>query len=121
MGDRAGGCCSASRCSASSGTAWLFDLGCRVLLPRIGAPKRWAAEACDAAVVILIMAWPTPRGAGTGPVEPAQPKAQKRAPMLDERLRTGRAVRELWAVGSGLRKVILADFDFGYNPVRRAI
>ena len=36
--------------------------------------------------------------------------------MLMSGCETGSAVRVLWAVGSGLRKVILADFDFGYSP-----
>jgi hypothetical protein len=93
----------------------LLDLACRVLLPRIGAPKRWAAEACVAALVILIMAWPTPHRAGVIASGSATQSAGACAD-AESGCETGIAVRVAWAVGSGLRKVILADFDFGYSP-----
>jgi hypothetical protein len=91
----------------------LIDLGCRILLPRIGAAKRRAAEAAVAAVVILLVAWPTAHRAGTIPSNGAtQGAAACPASACD----TGIAVRALWAVGSGLRVVIFADFNFGYSP-----
>jgi hypothetical protein len=75
----------------------LLDLvGC-VLLTRLGAPKRWAAEACvAAAVVILFVAWQTPHPSGT--------------------LQSGSAVSVLGPVGTALRNTILFGFNFGYDP-----
>jgi hypothetical protein len=76
-----------------------LDFACRILLPRISRPTLWAMEACVAALLVLILAWPAPQSAG------ATASGS-----------TTRGERVLWAVGSGLRRVILADFDFGYNP-----
>ena len=75
----------------------LLDLvGC-VLLTRFGAPKRWAAEACvAAAVVMLFVAWQTPHPSGT--------------------VQSGSAVSVLGPVGTALRNTILFGFNFGYDP-----
>jgi hypothetical protein len=77
----------------------LLDLACCILLPRIAAPKRWAAEACAAAaVVILFMAWPTPHPGGAATVQ------------------SSRALGVLGPIGSTLRSAILFSFNFGYDP-----
>jgi hypothetical protein len=78
----------------------LIDLGCQILLCRTGALRRRAAEACTAVVVILLIGWLTLYGPGSSPS--SNPAG---------------AIRAVWAVGSGLRMVALADFDFGHNPV----
>jgi hypothetical protein len=75
----------------------LLDLACSMLLPRIVAPKRWAAEACVVvAIVILFVAW--------------------RPQHIGEPLRPGSAISVLRPIGSTLRNVVLFGFDFGYNP-----
>jgi hypothetical protein len=85
----------------------LLDLACRILLPRIGAPKRWAAEACvAAAVVILLLAWRTPHPATQSAISCSGPGGGCTS-----------AVSALWPIGSTLRNVILFDFDFGYESV----
>jgi hypothetical protein len=77
----------------------LLDLACCILLPRIAAPKRWAAEACAAAVVvILFMAWPMPHSGGAPTVQ------------------SSRTVSVLGPIGSTLRSAILFGFDFAYDP-----
>ena len=66
----------------------LLDLGCSMLLPRIVAPKRWAAEACIViAIMILFLAW-RPQHAG-------------------EALRPGSVISVLGPIGSALRNVVL--------------
>ena len=78
----------------------LFDLACSILLPRVVAPKRWAAEACvAAAVVILFLGWHTP-----------QP-----TPQPTGATQSGSTVSVLRPIGSTLRNAILFGFDFGYD------
>jgi hypothetical protein len=75
----------------------LLDLACSMLLPRIVAPKRWAAEACIVvAIMILFVAW-RPQHAG-------------------EALRPGSVISVLGPIGSAVRNVVLFGFDFGYDP-----
>ena len=93
----------------------LFDLGCRILLSRIGAPKRWAVEACTAAIVILLVGGLTLRGSGPSSSSDAARSAQQSAELDGGGNLTG-PIRALWGVGAALRMVALADFDFGYNP-----
>jgi hypothetical protein len=76
--------------------ARLFDLACSILLPRVIAPRRWAAEAClAAAVVILFLGWRTPQPTGA--------------------TQSGSTTSVLWPIGSTLRNAILFGFDFGYD------
>jgi hypothetical protein len=75
----------------------LLDLACCVLLPRLGAPKRWAAEACvAAAVVLMFVTWRTPHPAGA--------------------VQSGSAVSVLGPIGTTLRNSIFFGFNFGYDP-----
>jgi hypothetical protein len=83
----------------------LLDLACRILLPRIAAPKRWAAEACVvAAVVILFVAWRVPHLTGQSAISCSGPGAGCTS-----------AVNVLQPIGSTLRNVILFGFEFGYD------
>jgi hypothetical protein len=74
----------------------LLDLGCRILLPRISGPKRWAVEVfVAAAIVTLFVAWRTP--------DPSEDN------------RSSDSVSMLGPVGATLRNAVLFDFDFGYD------
>ena len=76
--------------------ARLFDLACSILLPHVVASKRWAAEAClAAAVVILFLGWRSPQPTGA--------------------TQSGSTTSVLWPIGSTLRNAILFGFDFGYD------
>ena len=76
----------------------LFHLGCQILLC-FGEPRRRAAEVGAAAVVILLVGWLALHGLESSPSgDPAGP------------------IRALWTVGSALRTVALASFDFGLAP-----
>jgi hypothetical protein len=86
----------------------LLDLACCMLVPRIGAPKRWAAEACVAfAFVILFMAWRTPQSAAPDAVSCLGSGSGCNG---------GTAASVLWPIGSTLRNVVLFGYDFGYDP-----
>jgi hypothetical protein len=97
-------------------TVRLLDLACRILLPRIGASRRRVAEACVAAflIVIVTVAWNTPnRGAdqSSGAMQSAESCSGPKTACT-----ASSTIRVMWAIGSGLRNVVLAGFDFGYNP-----
>ncbi len=81
-------------------TTRLVGLSWQILLPRGVAWKRWATEACIAAVVAVLLAWQVP---GT-------------CFDLAGSCRTGVVEHALRAIGSGLRNTVFVGFDFGYSP-----
>jgi hypothetical protein len=96
----------------------LLDLLCCLLLPRLGASKRWAAEACvAAAVVILFVTWRAPHTSTSSMMRSGDTVAGPQncsgtGGSCDE----GGAVGLLRPVGATLRNVVLFGFDFGYEP-----
>jgi hypothetical protein len=91
----------------------LLDLLGRIMLPRLRAPKRWAAEAFVAAVVILFLMWRSSQ-----PAEAIQSGnlAHSSVACSDAGAgcNTGGAASVLWLIGSTLRNAILFGCDFGY-------
>jgi hypothetical protein len=77
--------------------ARLLDLASCVLLPRIAAPKRWAALACAAAAVVMLF-------------------VASYTPHPSRALQSSSAVSVLGPIGTTLRNTILFGFDFGYDP-----
>jgi hypothetical protein len=85
----------------------LLDLVCCILLPRIRARKRWAAEGCvAAAVVILFVAWPPPHPATRNSASCSGSGGGCNGNI---------AAIMLWPIGSTMRNVILFGCDFGYD------
>jgi hypothetical protein len=91
----------------------LVDLTWRILLPRMATSKRWAAQACLAAIVILALAF-LHRAGGIQTASATQDAGACFSP--DGGCNAGCGVGVLRAIGSGIRNIVLVGFDFGYNP-----
>jgi hypothetical protein len=96
----------------------LVDLICCLLLPRVRAPRRWAAEACVAvAAVILFMTWRTPHSGSSGAARPvATVSGADACSATGGDCDAGAAVGLLRPVGATMRNIVLFGFDFGYDP-----
>ena len=96
----------------------LIDLVCCLLLPRLRAPRRWAAEACvAAAVVILFVTWRAPHTASHGAMRSAASVSGTDAcSAAGGDCGANGAVGLLRPVGATLRNIVLFGFDFGYDP-----